>query len=318
MNRLKQFVTRLRRPDTREVAVAQVSDKYSEYPSNGLTPVKLAEIFREADAGDVLRQMELFEEMEEKDPHLFSQLQTRKNAVTGLDFEVIPFGDEPLDKEIADFIEEQLNGIESFEDVENDLLDAIGKGFAVSEILWGYDEGHVVVQDIKTRHQKRFFWDTLDDSFKVRTKDAPEGILLPANKFIVHKYKARSGHTSRAGILRVVAWMYLFKNYDLKDWAIVLEALTQPGDVFYDAEFGWGLYDFIQSEDTELTRLEITQRVRLKLQKREVILPESIEISIAFEDDAVVLHCSFRFAEEDERRELDVIIGAVSVEVVSE
>ena len=88
---------------------------------------------------------------------------------------------------------------------------------------------------------------------------------------------------------------------------IVLEALTQPGDVFYDAEFGWGLYDFIQSE-----------RVRLKLQKREVILPESIEISIAFEDDAVVLHCSFRFAEEDERRELDVIIGAVSVEVVSE
>ena len=65
-------------------------------------------------------------------------------------------------------------------------------------------------------------------------------------------------------------------------------------------------------------QLEITQRVRLKLQKREVILPESIEISIAFEDDAVVLHCSFRFAGEDERRELDVIIGAVSVEVVSE
>ena len=60
MSRLKQLVTRLRRPDMREVAVAQVSDKYSEYPSNGLTPVKLAEILREADAGDVLRQMELF------------------------------------------------------------------------------------------------------------------------------------------------------------------------------------------------------------------------------------------------------------------
>ena len=54
----------LRRPDTNEIAVAQVTDKYSEYPSNGLTPVKLAEIFKEADAGDVLRQMELFEEME--------------------------------------------------------------------------------------------------------------------------------------------------------------------------------------------------------------------------------------------------------------
>lgn len=218
----------LRRPDTNEIAVAQVTDKYSEYPSNGLTPVKLAEIFKEADAGDVLRQMELFEEVEEKDPHLFSQLQTRKNAVTGLDFEIIPFSDDPRDKEIADFIEEQINGIESLEDVETDLLDAIGKGFAVSEIMWGYDEGHVVVREIKSRHQKRFFWDSLDDSFKVRTKDAPEGILLPANKFIVHRYKARSGHTSRAGILRVVAWMYLFKNYDLKDWVSFAEVYGLP------------------------------------------------------------------------------------------
>ena len=84
------------------------------------------------------------------------------------------------------------------------------------------------MQDIKTRHQKRFFWDTLDDSFKVRTKDVPEGILLPANKFIVHRYKARSGHTSRAGILRVVAWMYLFKNYDLKDWVSFAEIYGLP------------------------------------------------------------------------------------------
>ena len=43
---------------------------------------------------------------------------------------------------------------------------------------------------------------------------------------------------------------------------IILEALTQPGDLFYDAAFGWGLYDFIQSEDGDLVRLEIAQRAR--------------------------------------------------------
>lgn len=218
----------LPRPDGREIAVAHVTDKYSDYPSNGLTPVKLAEIFREADAGDVLRQAELYEEMEEKDPHLFAQLQTRKNAVTGLDFEIIPFSDDPRDKEISDFIEEQLNGIEGFEDIETDLLDAIGKGFAVGEIMWGYDEGHVVVKDIRARHQKRFFWDSVDDSFKVRTQESPEGILLPNSKFIVHRYKARSGHPSRAGVLRVVAWMYLFKNYDVKDWVSFAEVYGLP------------------------------------------------------------------------------------------
>lgn len=98
---------------------------------------------------------------------------------------------------------------------------------------------------------------------------------------------------------------------------IVLEALTQPGDLFYDAEFGWGLYDFIQSEDTELTRLEITQRVRSKLQKREVILPETICITITRADDTARLRCTFRFAGEDRARTLNIVIDAVSVEVIA-
>lgn len=217
------------KPDIQEIAVAQVIDKYSSYPSNGLTPVKLANIFKEADTGDVMQQMELFEEMEEKDPHLFSQLQTRKNAVTGLDFEILPFkSDNPRDKEIAEFVQEQISSLENFEEIQIDLLDAIGKGFAVSEIIWGYDDGNVVIEDIRSRHQKRFFWDSIDDSFRVRTMEHPEGILLPENKFILHKYKARSGHPSRAGILRVVAWMYLFKNYNVKDWISFAEVFGLP------------------------------------------------------------------------------------------
>ena len=98
---------------------------------------------------------------------------------------------------------------------------------------------------------------------------------------------------------------------------IILEALTQPGDLFYDASFGWGLYDFIQSEDDELTRLELIQRARLGLQKRDVILPETIQISVSHEDDSFFLYCSFQFAEEDETRKLTVVIDAVSVEVVA-
>ncbi|EJW16246.1 DUF935 domain-containing protein [Paenibacillus alvei] len=216
-----------RRPEMVEIAVAQVHDKYSTYPSNGLTPVRLAQIFREADAGDVLQQMELFEEMEEKDPHLFSQLQTRKNAVTGLDFEVIPFSDDEWDKQIAEFVKEQIDGLENFEDIMMDLLDAIGKGISVSEIIWGIEDGYTVVDDIKWRHPKRFSWDN-NDIMKVSTRDHPSGIPLPDNKFVIHRYKARSGHPSRAGVLRVVAWMYLFKNYDLKDWVSFCEVFGMP------------------------------------------------------------------------------------------
>ena len=98
---------------------------------------------------------------------------------------------------------------------------------------------------------------------------------------------------------------------------IILEALTQPGDLFYDPAFGWGLYEFIQSEDDDLTRLEIAQRARLGLQKREVIAPESIEIDVGFSDDVFRLRCSFRFLPEDEPRELNVVVSAVGVEVIT-
>ena len=76
---------------------------------------------------------------------------------------------------------------------------------------------------------------------------------------------------------------------------IILEALTQPGDLFYDEEFGWGLYDFLQSEDSELIRLELAQRVKSKLEKREVIRPGSVSASIAYSGDTFQIHSSFRF-----------------------
>lgn len=99
---------------------------------------------------------------------------------------------------------------------------------------------------------------------------------------------------------------------------IALEAVTQPGDVFYDLEFGWGMYDFIQSADSDLTRLEITERVKSKLRKREVIIPESIQVTIDFQEEKYLLYCSFTFDEENEPRSLNVIIGAVTVEVIAE
>lgn len=217
------------RPIRAAVAIGDPQDKYSEYPSNGLSPRRLAAIFREADEGDVLRQMELFEEMEEKDTHLFSQLQTRKLAVTGLDWEVQPFSEDERDVMVAEFVADQLHSLENFNDVLMDVLDAVGKGISISEIVWGLDrQGRNVVEDITWIHPKKLFWDSLDDEIKIRTKDYPQGIPIPDNKFIIHKYKAKSGHPSRAGVLRVSSWMYLFKNYDLKDWVSFCEVFGMP------------------------------------------------------------------------------------------
>lgn len=211
------------------VAAGDANDKFSTYPSNGLTPRKLARIFRAADDGDVREQMELFEEMEEKDPHLFSQLQTRKLAVTGLDWEVQPFSSSETDKAVADFVDRQMKGFEDLDSIFIDMLDAIGKGLSVMEIEWGTGaDGSNVIEDIEYVHPKKLLWDSQTDEMKICTREFPSGISLPENKFIVHRYKAKSGHASRNGILRVVAWMYLFKNYDVKDWVAFCEVFGMP------------------------------------------------------------------------------------------
>lgn len=240
--------TGINRPITARVAAGDINDKFSDYPSNGLTPRRLARIFRAADEGDVRAQMELFEEIEEKDTHLFSQMQTRKLAVTGLDWEVQPFSEASEDKAIADFISGQLAALENFDEVLIDMLDAIGKGVSISEIAWTVKNGKNVIEDIEYVHPKKLIWNSATDEMMICTKEYPAGIEFPENKFVVHRYKAKSGHISRAGIMRVVAWMYLFKNYDIKDWVSFCEVFGMP--------LRLGKYDAAASEDDKKQLME--------------------------------------------------------------
>lgn len=216
------------RPDTREIAVTSLRDKYSAYPSRGLTPEKLARILREADGGDPYRQMELFEEIEEKDTHLMSVMGTRKNAVLGASYEVLPWSDDDADQEIAAFVGDVIFALEDFDETLMSLLDAIGKGFAVSEIMWEIKNGRALPREIKWRHQKKFCYDDAERLRVLTDANSWPGEILPDNKFIVHRYAARSGYKARAGIYRTCVWMYLFKNYTLKDWVAFAEVYGMP------------------------------------------------------------------------------------------
>lgn len=217
--------------DTREIAVPGRGDRYSTYPSRGLTPGKLSRILREAESGDIYRQMELFEEIEEKDTHLMSVIGTRKNAVLGAEYEVIPWSDDAADQDIAAFVSEVLFGLEDFDEILMALLDAIGKGFAVAEIMWDEEalmRGKAIPRDLLWRHQKKFCYDEADVLRVITDERHWPGDVLPANKFIVHRYAARCGYKARAGLFRTCVWMYLFKNYTLKDWVAFAEVYGMP------------------------------------------------------------------------------------------
>ncbi len=216
------------KPEIRELAAVSLAERWSTYPSAGLTPERLAEIFRQADQGDVGRQMELFEEMEEKDAHLASLLQTRKLAVLSLDYEVLPYAKTAEDEDIAGFVREVLQALPDVEGALLDLLDAIGKGFAVAEIIWQVAGGQARIVELRWIPQKRVTF-VIDLKPRLLTPEAPwQGVEPPPWKVIYHRFKARSGLAPRAGVLRVVAWMYLLKNYALKDWAAFNEVFGMP------------------------------------------------------------------------------------------
>ena len=229
---LKNFFGRIfkqtAKPETRELGAVSLADRWSTYPSVGLTPHRLAEIFRAADLGDVYLQMELFEEMEEKDAHLASLLQTRKLAVLSKDYEILPYSQAPEDQAIAQYLGEVVDGIANLEEAMLDLLDAIGKGFALSEVIWDLQGGRARVVELRWIPQKKVtFRESLGPRLLTPQSDW-QGEEPPPWKVIYHRYKARSGHPSRAGVLRVVGWMYLLKNFALKDWAAFNEVFGMP------------------------------------------------------------------------------------------
>ncbi|WP_018750717.1 hypothetical protein [Paenibacillus sanguinis] len=96
---------------------------------------------------------------------------------------------------------------------------------------------------------------------------------------------------------------------------IRLEAMTQEGELFYDETWGWSLLDFIQSTDDELTRLELAQRVQLKLSRREEINSETIAANVQFADDKIGVQISFKFQGDDLQYQLDIELDRVKVEV---
>ncbi|WP_198355996.1 DUF935 domain-containing protein [Sphingomonas sp. TX0522] len=221
----------LMRPELlrREIAGAQVSGVrsiISGHPAQGLTPQRLAGLLRAAEQGDAVAYLELAEEMEEKDLHYLSVLGTRKRQVSQLPIEVIAAGEDDEAKADAqlcrDWLDRDLVQAEMF-----DMLDAIGKGFSATEIVWEFSSELWLPSRLMWRDPRFFEFDALDGT-TLRLRDLSGPQALPAAKFIVHYHQAKSGLPIRGGLARAVAWSYMFKNYAIKDWVAFLETYGMP------------------------------------------------------------------------------------------
>ena len=152
-------------------------------------------------------------------------------------------------------------GALDLESVLYDILDAVGKGFSATEIIWDTAGREWIPKRLVWRDPRWFMFDWISgEELLVRTL-RDEGPLAPADgsavaphygrarwasgvdptkgiqpltaplapfKFIVHVAKAKAGLPVRGGIARAAGWAYLFKNYVLKDWVTFAEIFGQP------------------------------------------------------------------------------------------
>lgn len=223
-------VAQLQEPQT--ARLAQLRYEFENHPSRGLTPPRLAKILQDAEQGDLTAQHELFADMEEKDGHLFSELQKRRMAVQQLDWTIVPPKNATAqEKAQAEFITEVLESMEDFGDVLFDMTDAIGHGFAPLEMTWGRVDG--IQMPVKIEHRPQgWFKLSLDPEIgrnELRLRDnSADGERLWQFGWIMHQHRARSGYVSRSGLFRVLTWPFIFKNYAVRDLAEFLEIYGLP------------------------------------------------------------------------------------------
>ncbi|MCK5295727.1 MAG: DUF935 domain-containing protein, partial [Alphaproteobacteria bacterium] len=195
-------------------------------PSVGLTPRKLARLLRDAEDGDPEEYLALAEEMEEKDLHYRGVMGTRKRAVSQLDIAVEPAGDSKDDEANAQLIRDFLSR-DGLEDELFDILDAIGKGYSVTEIIWETSASQWMPKELKWVDPRWFELDQIDRRTLYLKSD--EGALpLKPYKYIPFFAKGKSGLPIRGGMARAAAWSYLFKTFDLKSWVTFAEVYGQP------------------------------------------------------------------------------------------
>lgn len=218
-------IHRLQEPEAEPDAYS-ARPPFVEHLADRLRPDRLGAILRAADNGSTREWFILAEEMEELFPHYLSVLSKRKRQVCGLPITVEPAeGIKDADRH-ADFVRTWVSrGI--IEESLFDILDGLGKGYSVNEVVWSSVKSGFAPQEILWRNQRDFEVSWKDGhTLWLRTNAGYED-LFP-HKFLVHAHKIKSGLPVRSGLTRAVSWLWMYATYSLKDWALFVQGYGLP------------------------------------------------------------------------------------------
>lgn len=243
---LKALTQELARP-----SVGGIRSAWTWRPLASMSPAGVADVLRRAAQGDGHDFLLAAADIEEKDLHYASVLQTRKLAVAGLPVKLTPADNSRAAKQAAALCEDVLARLD-MPALVIDLLDAVSKGYGVAELMWDTRGTMWMPTAALHREPQWFSWDR-DTGQQLRLVDgSAEGLELPANKFVLHTPKIRSGIPLLGGLSRSALWAWVFKSHALRDWASFCELFGQPMRV---GKYGTAA----QPEDVAVLRRAVTE-----------------------------------------------------------
>lgn len=183
--------------------------------------------------------VELSEEMEAKDAHMQGVLDRRREALTALDWSVVPditHEDQEAATETAEYVQKELMGLRTWPETLEHNSTAIGPGLAVTELVWG--EGHI-------RKTISVPGDRLENEYDgqgvriLTDENMSEGVPARPPKFVVHAPQARAGKLLRVTMTRALGYLFTLKQFMVHDMAGYAEVFGQPARVgHYDETVG--------------------------------------------------------------------------------
>lgn len=205
-----------------------------------ITIARLDTILRNADDGDITEALELFAEMEPRDPRLKSVAATRRRAVTGLKWEIVSAAelekegvDTKLAEEAAGYVRKRLDTIQGPKKGQNGfktglrhLAKAIGPNLAVLELVWQY--GELVKIEPIDRRRLMMRPEKSPDVRVMTAEDRYLGVVAENPKFVVHVPEAVSGSPLSESLCQAQAFLWLYKKLALSDWGTFCEIFGMP------------------------------------------------------------------------------------------
>ncbi|ENW79765.1 hypothetical protein F909_02868 [Acinetobacter sp. ANC 3929] len=212
--------------------VAWLANQWQDHPVVGLTPTAMHRLLTDAEQGNLQAQADLFSDMEERDGHIFSEMDKRKKGLNGLSWGVKPPKNaSEAERKIAEEVAEWIDDIKDFEMFLFDAMDGVGHGYSCQEIEW-HQLGSLWLPKSFDHVNPRNFMTPYNAPNDLRLNDgSPEGADFWDFGWFIHRHKAKSGYIARSGLHRVLAWPFLFKNYGIRDVMEFLETYGLPSKI---------------------------------------------------------------------------------------